>query len=370
MHFTNILSFTLPFLALASAVPTEGQKPGAGKGSGSLGEHGFAKGGPPEGFEGVEGNGKDGPPFGDDSTPFDARQQHKRALDVNADLKECKSDGKTCVTYTAVPAGKLQGECINRHQPEEYAGYIHVQHGQLMCEYYSDPDCSGCKAGPWSRRERQYNFNVYRQDKAWPVQVYNPQSVKCRIITFDVGPVDNDYYDRKQSQSLRIAPPAAHPSTTTNTQSSKLSSTSSSVSRGAPSAPGLPDTLRLSQQTHSSSASQISSTHPLEARLSQWQQTQANLQSTLLRRTFGIALPLRMAMEQKIVDTSDNFRPSVLGPVNSVHGDILRGRDASIEWEDVYNGQDGLRGTVDRGGDGQGVGWTEEMEMKVGMGRW
>jgi len=77
-----------------------------------------------------------------------------------------------------------------------------------------------------------------------------------------------------------------------------------------------------------------------------------------------------MSMEQKIVNEADNFRPSVLGPVSSVHGDILRNRDTSIEWEDVYAGQDGLRGVVDRGGDGQGVGWVEEMEGKVGMGRW
>lgn len=75
-------------------------------------------------------------------------------------------------------------------------------------------------------------------------------------------------------------------------------------------------------------------------------------------------------MEQKIVDTSDQFRPSVLGGATSIHGDILRNRDTSIEWEDIYTGQDGLRGVVDRGGDGQGVGWTDEMETKVGMGKW
>lgn len=53
-----------------------------------------------------------------------------------------------------------------------------------------------------------------------------------------------------------------------------------------------------------------------------------------------------------------------------MHDDILRNRDTSVEWEDVYAGQDGLRQTVNVGGDGQGVGWTEEMEVKVGMGKW
>ncbi|KAK5948316.1 hypothetical protein OHC33_010626 [Knufia fluminis] len=172
-------------------------------------------------------------------------------------------------------------------------------------------------------------------------------------------------------QSLRIAPPASHPTSTTNTQTSKFTSSSSSISRGAPSAPGLPDTIRLSQQSQTATPdSQLSSTHPLESRLANWQKTQSSLQATLLRRTFGIALPLRMSMEQKMVSQADNFRPSVLGPVSGVHGDILRNRDTSIEWEDVYAGQDGLRGVVDRGGDGQGLGWVEEMEGKVGMGRW
>lgn len=90
----------------------------------------------------------------------------------------------------------------------------------------------------------------------------------------------------------------------------------------------------------------------------------------MLRRTFGIALPLRMSMEQHLVAQSDNFRPSALGPPSRVHDDILKGRDCSLDWEDVYAGQDGLRGIVNAGGDGQGVGWTEEMETKIGMGKW
>jgi len=60
-----------------------------------------------------------------------------------------------------------------------------------------------------------------------------------------------------------------------------------------------------------------------------------------------------------------------LGPQGSVHDDILSGRDAEITWEDVYQGQDGLIGGVSvSGGDGQGVGVLEEMERRVGMGKW
>ena len=76
-----------------------------------------------------------------------------------------------------------------------------------------------------------------------------------------------------------------------------------------------------------------------------------------------------MSMEQNIVHKADSFRPSVLGPASGVHSDILTNRDAEVTWEDVYNGQDGLRGSVDVGGDGAGLSWTEEMERKVGMGR-
>ena len=90
----------------------------------------------------------------------------------------------------------------------------------------------------------------------------------------------------------------------------------------------------------------------------------------MLRRTFGLAEPLRRGMELHMVRTADSFRPSVLGTPGRLHEDILCGRDGEISWEDVYNGQDGLRSTTGMGGDGQGVGWMEEMERKVGMGKW
>jgi len=57
------------------------------------------------------------------------------------------------------------------------------------------------------------------------------------------------------------------------------------------------------------------------------------------------------------------WRPAVLGgSVASVHEDILTGRDAEVSWEDVY---------IDAGrvGGGEG-GLHEEMEAKVGMGKW
>ncbi|KAL6248150.1 hypothetical protein RBB50_004405 [Rhinocladiella similis] len=170
--------------------------------------------------------------------------------------------------------------------------------------------------------------------------------------------------------SLRIAPSSALPTSTTNTSSSKLSSSTTNtkdLDRGAPSAPGLPDTLRSSL---SPSTSTTSSTHPLESRLANWTATQESTRMTLLRRNFGIAEPLRRGMELKMVRDADAFRPTVLGAPSRLHEDILTGKDDQISWEDIYSGQDGMKLGLDASGDGSAVGWTEEMERKVGMSKW
>lgn len=71
-----------------------------------------------------------------------------------------------------------------------------------------------------------------------------------------------------------------------------------------------------------------------------------------------------------MVRNADNFRPTALGAPSRVHDDILSGRDAECSWEDVYAGQDGLRTVEGVTGDGSVVGWTDEMERMVGMGKW
>ena len=62
----------------------------------------------------------------------------------------------------------------------------------------------------------------------------------------------------------------------------------------------------------------------------------------MLRRTFGIAEPVRREMEMKIV-RDGSFRPAVLGDSaagSNLHEDILvlGGRDTEIGWEDVFHG--------------------------------
>ncbi|KAL8749655.1 MAG: hypothetical protein Q9199_007549 [Rusavskia elegans] len=75
-----------------------------------------------------------------------------------------------------------------------------------------------------------------------------------------------------------------------------------------------------------------------------------------LRRTFGIAEPVRRGMEIKIAREGE-WRPMALGVSAGVSGDILVGRDAEITWEDVYTGSE-LR---------EGADFHAEVERKLGM---
>ncbi len=64
----------------------------------------------------------------------------------------------------------------------------------------------------------------------------------------------------------------------------------------------------------------------------------------MLRRTYGIAEPVRRGMELKITRQGE-WRPAALGGSGqpSVHEDILRAREATLDWEDVFTG-DEMRG--------------------------
>ncbi|KAJ6139974.1 hypothetical protein N7471_006460 [Penicillium samsonianum] len=152
--------------------------------------------------------------------------------------------------------------------------------------------------------------------------------------------------------SLRIAPPSGNATQTSNlTTRQQASLQAPRPSKGAPSAPGLPDTLRnkLTQAAtaHASSTNSSgevpSSTHPLEARLLAWRATQDAMKMEGLRRAYGIAEPVRRGMELKIV-RDGTFRPAVLGGMRggNVHEDILviGGRDSEVQWEDIYTGDD------------------------------
>ncbi|KAI4152698.1 MAG: hypothetical protein LQ340_002763, partial [Diploschistes diacapsis] len=54
-----------------------------------------------------------------------------------------------------------------------------------------------------------------------------------------------------------------------------------------------------------------------------------------LRRTFGIAEPVRRAMELEIVRHGE-YRAGALGGSAGVAGDVLEGRDWECAWEDIF----------------------------------
>ena len=61
-----------------------------------------------------------------------------------------------------------------------------------------------------------------------------------------------------------------------------------------------------------------------------------------LRRTFGIAEPVRRGMERKIVGAGE-WRPACLGGSDGVGMDVLRGAEmGDLSWEDVYRGGSGF----------------------------
>ncbi|KOS17738.1 Proteasome maturation factor UMP1 [Escovopsis weberi] len=173
----------------------------------------------------------------------------------------------------------------------------------------------------------------------------------------------NPIHPELRIPSLRIVPARSNPNSFAHT-----SHTSS-----APSAPGIHDTLRhglgpspfdssfssSSAAAAAAAAAQPISRHPLEARLKNWEATQESVKMESLRRTFGVAEPVRRAMELKLVRDGE-WRPMLLGAAGglpSVHEDILRGRDDSLQWEDVFTG-DEMRPLA---------GFHDEMEKKLSI---
>jgi len=157
--------------------------------------------------------------------------------------------------------------------------------------------------------------------------------------------------------ALRIVPSTAQPHHT-------------AAALGAPSAPGVHDTLRanLSLTTQAPKATSdahapTTSFHPLEGRLTQWRAQQDTLKMELLRRQFGLAEPVKRGMELAIVRAGE-WMPRCLAPgsglgggIGGLHRDILEGRDTELDWEDVFTG-DEMRDTID---------FHTEMEGRFGM---
>ncbi|KAJ8323735.1 hypothetical protein QVD99_007102 [Batrachochytrium dendrobatidis] len=76
----------------------------------------------------------------------------------------------------------------------------------------------------------------------------------------------------------------------------------------------------------------ITQGHPLESHLEQWDQTQEQLKTTVLRNTFGIHMPLRLKMEQALIKEHIHVIPVM--PSRNLALDVLSGRNDTIEFED------------------------------------
>lgn len=124
--------------------------------------------------------------------------------------------------------------------------------------------------------------------------------------------------------SLPIIPNASQPTTVRNTD----------YAPAAPSAPGLTDSFRSNGAV--SVASQINNRHPIESRILSWEATQTKMKMETHRRMFGMADPVKREMELAIVENSE-FVPTVLGSTSHIHSDILRNKDWSVDWEDIYS---------------------------------
>lgn len=77
-----------------------------------------------------------------------------------------------------------------------------------------------------------------------------------------------------------------------------------------------------------------------------------------LRRTFGMAEPIRRGMEMKVVRDGEWRFSGLGGSERSISEEILSGRDTMCGWEDVFTGRETRR----EGNLG------EEIERKVKMG--
>lgn len=99
---------------------------------------------------------------------------------------------------------------------------------------------------------------------------------------------------------------------------------------------GLPDSIQ-NGMAPAPLSSTMNGAHPLQNRLEKWNETQMDFKLETLRRTYGAGEPIRRAMEMEIVSNTMKV-PEMLGPRSDIHREILENRDASIDWEDIYTG--------------------------------
>ncbi|KAK4684975.1 proteasome maturation protein, partial [Tremellales sp. Uapishka_1] len=141
--------------------------------------------------------------------------------------------------------------------------------------------------------------------------------------------------------SYRIAPPSAFTSQEEHVVSTKA--TAHPVN-------GLHDSFRygLKSAAQDVAAANLS---PLQARLEKWTTTQQQLQQTIQRNTFGLSLPMREAMEVKLVSESLHhpllLATNPLGGSHNLALEILQGNDEKLMESDFMSGGRDLGAVLD-----------------------
>ncbi|KAK8858732.1 hypothetical protein IAR55_002961 [Kwoniella newhampshirensis] len=148
--------------------------------------------------------------------------------------------------------------------------------------------------------------------------------------------------------SLRLVPASAQTSNDAHIVSTQA--TAHSIS-------GTHDAFRHGLKSAAQTVS-AETASPLQARLEKWATTQQQLQQNMQRNTFGLAVPLRQAMELKLVSESlhnpllDSSSSSgiPLGGSHNLSLEILQGKDESLEENEFMGGDKSMAEVLDVNG--------------------
>lgn len=88
-------------------------------------------------------------------------------------------------------------------------------------------------------------------------------------------------------------------------------------------------------------ASHINGQHPLQTRLAKYEDTQNEIRMENIRRVVGPGEAIRRSMEIEFVKNT-GFVPNIMGGPSKVHQDILENREARVDWEDIYQDDQGI----------------------------
>jgi proteasome maturation protein len=103
-------------------------------------------------------------------------------------------------------------------------------------------------------------------------------------------------------------------------------------------------------------ASRINGQHPLQTRLSKYDDAQNEIRMENIRRVVGPGEAIRRTMELEFVKKT-GYIPNIMGGPSRVHQDILENRETRVDWEDIYKEEQGI----------SNLGLHSEMRKRMGL---